>query len=245
MNQEKFFIVYKNLGETPLEALERTRLNKGLDPLLPMTYAGRLDPMAEGVLLVLVGDECKNKQKYLDMPKEYETEILFGIETDTFDILGLPKITEDVVFSKDCLLEKIDKYIGKSTQVYPSFSSKTVSGKPLFQYFREGEDVALPKREVEVFSIDFLEERNLSSDFLLQQIEERISKVKGDFRQSEILLAWNKILAEKREFKIIKLKINCGSGFYVRRFADSLGKEFGMGAIAYSIKRTKVGNFSI
>ena len=62
---QSFYVLNKEIGETPLECMERFRLSKGLDPLLPMTYAGRLDPMAEGVLLVLVGEECKNKDKYL------------------------------------------------------------------------------------------------------------------------------------------------------------------------------------
>ena len=50
---------------------------------------GRLDPLAEGVLLILIGDECKNKEKYLGLDKEYEVAIIFGISTDTGDALGL------------------------------------------------------------------------------------------------------------------------------------------------------------
>jgi len=53
-----------------------------------MTYAGRLDPLAEGLLLVLTGEECKNKEKYLGLDKEYEVDVLFGFATDTYDILG-------------------------------------------------------------------------------------------------------------------------------------------------------------
>ena len=53
-------LVNKQIGETPLEALEKVRREHGFDANLPMTYAGRLDPMAEGLLIVLVGEECKN-----------------------------------------------------------------------------------------------------------------------------------------------------------------------------------------
>ena len=66
--------IYKNLGETPLQALERFRAKmvkngmadsaiKSAWQKAPMTYAGRLDPLAEGELLILIGDECKNKDK--------------------------------------------------------------------------------------------------------------------------------------------------------------------------------------
>lgn len=72
-------LIYKHIGETPLEALERFRREQGIAADVPMTYAGRLDPMAEGLLLILLGEECKNKEKYLGLDKEYEVEVLFGI----------------------------------------------------------------------------------------------------------------------------------------------------------------------
>jgi tRNA pseudouridine55 synthase len=81
--------VYKNLGETPLQCLERYRLEAGIEAGVPMTYAGRLDPMAEGDMIILVGEECKGKDKFLPLRKEYEMEVLLGVETDTYDLLGI------------------------------------------------------------------------------------------------------------------------------------------------------------
>lgn len=87
------FVVNKMVGETPLETINRFRdENKKENPeldFLPITYAGRLDPMAEGLLILLVGDEVKNKEKYLDLPKTYEFEVLWGMGTDSLDLLGL------------------------------------------------------------------------------------------------------------------------------------------------------------
>lgn len=86
-------MVNKMVGETPLETINRFRdENKKENPeldFLPITYAGRLDPMAEGLLILLVGDEVKNKEKYLDLPKTYEFEVLWGMGTDSLDLLGL------------------------------------------------------------------------------------------------------------------------------------------------------------
>jgi tRNA pseudouridine55 synthase len=53
-----------------------------------LSYAGRLDPMAEGVLLCLVGSANARREAYLDLNKEYILDVLFGFSTDTYDILG-------------------------------------------------------------------------------------------------------------------------------------------------------------
>jgi tRNA U55 pseudouridine synthase TruB len=71
MPQNKI-ILNKPIGETPLEIIN---YYKRLHPeyrYLPMTYAGRLDPLAEGVLLLLAGEECLKKDEYLSLSKEYE-----------------------------------------------------------------------------------------------------------------------------------------------------------------------------
>ena len=108
-------ILQKKKGETPLECLERYR---ALHPELAkekMTYAGRLDPMAEGELLILIGGECKEKEKYLGLDKEYEVDVLFGFKTDTGDVLG--KVTEVSDVQPDENFERILKiFVGKQTQ---------------------------------------------------------------------------------------------------------------------------------
>ncbi len=68
--KDTVIITHKAAGETPLATLERTRIERGIAPNFPMTYAGRLDPLAEGVLILLVGDECKKKDQYLGLDKE-------------------------------------------------------------------------------------------------------------------------------------------------------------------------------
>ena len=85
---KKLLVLNKREGETPLEALENWRLKHKKYKDVKMTYAGRLDPMASGLLVILAGEETKNKEKYLGLDKEYEFEVLFGFSTDTYDILG-------------------------------------------------------------------------------------------------------------------------------------------------------------
>ncbi len=237
--QEKAVFVNKQLGETPLEALERYRRGRKDLAGVPMTYAGRLDPMAEGTLLVLIGEECKKKGKYLGLDKEYEVEIVFGISTDTYDALGLATLGKEVVIDMDIL-----KYAGKFRQEYPPYSSKTVDGKQLHELARSGDlPDEMPTKDVEVLGIELLGKREVSSGALKEEIYRKIDLVRGDFRQKEIKERWNEVFSagdKEQSFQCIKIRVECSSGTYMRSLADRMGKDAGTGAFALSIKRTKI-----
>ncbi len=248
-------ILNKEIGKTPLECLERARLENGIAADVPMTYAGRLDPLACGKLLALVGDECKEKEKYLGLDKEYEVEVLFGIETDTGDALGL--ITK-VVCTRCHLVQT--KFCGKFMQAYPAYSSKTVDGRQLHSLARTGElPDEMPTKEVEIYSIEEIgkglagrshEKSSKQADLLsgsdiAAQAIGNITKVNGDFRQEEIITGWKKFGREYGavDFPLIKLRVACTSGTYMRSLAERIGRGAGTVAFAFSIKRTKIGEF--
>jgi tRNA pseudouridine55 synthase len=253
---KKILVIDKKEGETPLEALGVFRKKHKEYKDIKMTYAGRLDPMASGLLLILAGEETKNKEKYLALDKEYEFEILFGFATDTYDILG--KVISDKKPARNAFsiadaggaLEKEIKqnlkfFTGKFIQKYPLYSSKTVGGRQLFEYGRSGMEVELPKREVQVKTLRFIKMRAISGSRLMADIEKRIKKVNGDFRQKEIITIWHKHLRTSTlKYNVASLKIKCGSGTYVRGIADSVGAKMAVPALALSIKRTKVGKWS-
>jgi len=244
-------IAHKQIGETPLECLERSRALQGITALVPMTYAGRLDPLAFGKLLILVGDECKDKEKYLGLDKEYEIEVVFGVKTDTGDALGLvtqvyPAWNESMTpdyLSKGFYWTKLR---GKFTQVYPAYSSKTVNGRQLHDLARSGDlPDEMPTKEVEIYSIEEIGKGETSGHELAKQAMENISKVKGDFRQKEIVASWKKFDKEnaaKRYFHS-KLRVRCSSGTYMRSLSERIGREAGTVAFAFSIKRTRIGEF--
>lgn len=245
---KKLIILNKKEGETPLEALGGLRKKNRKYRDLKMTYAGRLDPMASGLLLVLFGDEVKKKERYLALGKEYEFEVLFGFATDTYDALG--KVTDSGVKKaalKDlqkAIKDNLGNFTGKFTQAYPRYSSKAVEGKQLWQIAREGREIEIPEREVSVKKLKLLKIRKITAKKLLENIEKRIKKIKGDFRQEEILKIWRKSLSRKEgNFPVASFHIRCGSGTYVRGIADALGKRIGMPALAFRIKRTKIGKF--
>jgi tRNA pseudouridine55 synthase len=247
---KKVIYLNKKEGETPLEALESFRSKNKKYKDLKVTYAGRLDPMASGLLLLLVGDKIKEKEGYLKLDKEYNFDVLFGFSTDTYDILGRVEhshILKNVRMSglEEKIKDNLKNFTGRLIQEYPAYSSKTVKGKPLFSYAREGVEVEVPTREVLIKSFKFLKVRKISNENLLKNIEKRVKKVKGDFRQKEILKLWNqKLHRERSSFFIASFKIKCSSGTYVRSLAHNLGDKMGIPALAFSIKRTKIGNWS-
>lgn len=240
---------YKQLGETPLEALDRIRVEKEIPINVPMTYAGRLDPMAEGLLLILVGEECKNKDNYLGLDKEYEVEVLFGFETDTGDTLGKVKGQKSEVkteIKKSKVEEILKTFIGKSVQEYPAYSSKTVNGVQLHTLANKGElPDKMPTKEVEIYDIQIIEERKIEADVLLEEIKNKISKVNGNFRQSEIVNLWEQNLQGLDPYKIVKIRVACSSGTYMRSLAHNLGQRLGTCALAYSIKRVTLGSYHL
>lgn len=221
-------IVHKDVGETPLEALERYRAREvaaGRTELAnaPMTYAGRLDPMAEGELLILIGDECRNKERWLGLDKEYEVEIVLGIETDTYDALGLAKVGDSFKNSMN-LPHRLGQYTGRLRQEYPPYSSKMFNWK--------GNEP--PTKEVEIYSIGLLSENKIHAAELKDRIFSMIDKVKGEFRQTEIKQHWSDVLKEGDSFETMKIRVKCSSGTYMRSLAHR------MGGFALKIMRTAV-----
>ena len=229
-----YTIIEKLSGETPLAALERFRATRTDLANAPMTYAGRLDPLASGKLIILYGDECKNKEQYLGLDKEYEVEIILGIETDTYDVLGL--VTK--INSTPESIPDFDKYIGKFEQTYPPYSSKTVEGKQLHVHAREGTlPEEMPTKEVEIYSIDVVEKRKIAADELCMQIKNLIDAVNGDFRQTEIKKKWADVLGNNSTLSLVKIKVASSSGTYMRSLAHAVG------GCTLLIHRTKIGKY--
>lgn len=242
--------IYKKAGETPLEAINRLRVHKLEFQNAKITYAGRLDPLAEGALILLVGDAVYEKEKYLKLDKEYEAEILFGFSTDTYDILGLSKKKRKVKnLDKNELNESLKLFLGKNRVSFPPYSSYKIKGKPLFEWARKGkiEEIEIPDREREIYEIKLIHLGKINGKKLLVKINKKIKKVKGDFRQQEILKEWSEILEKelRSKFQVIKLKIKCSSGTYIRSIGHNLGKKLKTGASLLSLTRTKVGDFEI
>jgi len=240
-------VVNKPLGLTPLKALEQLRKDKPELTGEVLSYAGRLDPMAEGVMLVLIGETNKKREKYLAMDKEYDFEMITGITTDSYDLLGLvERVNLQVKVTEVEVGKAFGKYVGQVTLPYPPFSSKTVKGKPLWWWVREGRlsKIDLPINSFEVYTLETLKSREISAQELLSEIDKKIKRVKGNFRQEEILKVWQKKLNGMNcNFLVFTCRMSCSSGTYVRSIVAEVGEKLRVGAVVYSIKRTRIDRF--
>jgi len=244
--RDTVYNVYKKIGETPLACIQRLRVTYPELKNKKLTYAGRLDPLAEGVLIILADESIKRKKEYLSLPKEYKFDILFGVATDTHDILGkITKLSLPTEILPESLKSILLALIGSATQTYPAYSSKTVRGKHLFEWARGDRltEIDIPNRQVEIFSLDIVGSYVLTSAALANFIADRISKVHGDFRQDEIRQLWKLNFARIGSCRhhIYTLKVSCSSGTYVRALALLLDTS----AVALHIKRVSVGDYTL
>jgi tRNA pseudouridine55 synthase len=126
-----------------------------------MGHGGTLDPLATGVLILGIGRGTKSLQSYLKCTKSYETVVVFGAETDSFDILG--KVMGTAGWgnvTKESIAAKLQKFRGTFMQRPPVFSARRVNGERLYDLARRGEEIPkemLQEREVRVDELELLE----------------------------------------------------------------------------------------
>ncbi len=120
-------------------------------------HSGTLDPLATGVLVVCLGRYTKLVNEITSLDKEYIVEVQLGIKTDTLDITGHIVEEADYNINKDELVTVLNSFLGKYSQTVPIYSAVSIKGKRLYEYAREGKEVKLPTREVEIFNIDLID----------------------------------------------------------------------------------------
>lgn len=129
-------------------------------------HTGTLDPMAVGVLPVLLNDYTKLSKYLIEHDKTYIAEITLGKKTDTGDSEG-NIIDIDESLNKNLNIEYIEKilnsFLGKQSQIPPMYSAIKINGKKLYEYAREGKQIEVPAREIEIYGIKLLSIDNENS----------------------------------------------------------------------------------
>ncbi len=220
--------------------LRRFRDEHGFGPDEKITYAGRLDPMAEGIVPLLVGEARFQKERLLCVVKTYEVDVLLGIGTDTADMLGLIVRKE---LGKIVSQQEVEAAILQMKDItelpYPEYSSRPVDGKPLFMHARAGQKVVVPIKKVTIHSLALKEIKELPLKEVLDSAIEVINRVQGDFRQQETVEQWKALRGDN--VQIVSIVATVSSGTYMRSLAERMGQLLGLPALAYRIVRTKVG----
>ncbi|WP_413853963.1 tRNA pseudouridine(55) synthase TruB [Candidatus Ruminimicrobium bovinum] len=132
-------------------------------------HCGTLDPLAKGLMLVLVGSATKKQDFFMKKDKVYKAKIKLGIKTDTGDMAGNIVATagyEHITF--DDIKKVCENFTGKIEQVPPMYSALKVNGKKLCDLARQGITVERKKRQITIYSIDIL---NFKDGFIEARIK--------------------------------------------------------------------------
>ncbi len=134
-------------------------------------HTGTLDPMATGVLPLLIGKGTLCSKYLIEHDKIYEVELSLGTKTDTADCEG--EVLEEKKVEKDCLIkDKVEKvlqtFLGKQEQIPPMYSAIKINGKKLYEYARHGETIQVKPRTIEIFAIKLLEIKEENNQICFQ-----------------------------------------------------------------------------
>jgi tRNA pseudouridine55 synthase len=256
---KRFVTLEKAVGQTPLECAEDWRKAHREYKDVPLAYAGRLDPMASGALLVLIGDECKKQTDYHGLDKAYEFSVLFGIASDTGDVLGRLTASQTVPsVSKDSLQKIAADLTGPVTFPYPNFSSKTVQGKPLHMWTLEGrlDEIEIPKISSSIYELSLVSVTEKYRDTIANEALTKIDTIPpvtdprkalgNDFRRTDVRQDWSEVRAASGlpdEYTIATFSCIASSGTYMRTLAEEIAKRAGTSGLAWHIHRSQIGRY--
>lgn len=164
-------------------------------------HTGTLDPIAEGVLVCLIGKYTKLTDILINHDKEYIASFKLGILTDTLDITGKILKEEKVNLTKEEIQKTILSFKGTYNQEVPIYSAVKINGKKLYEYARNNEEITLPKREVNIYDIELL---NIDNECLT--IKTKVSK--GTYIRSLIRDIGLKLNTNATMIKLIRTKLD-------------------------------------
>lgn len=164
-------------------------------------HTGTLDPIAEGVLVCLIGKYTKLTDILINHDKEYIASFKLGILTDTLDITGKILKEEKIDLTKEEIQKTILSFKGTYNQEVPIYSAVKINGKKLYEYARNNEEITLPKREVNIYDIELL---NIDNDIIT--IKTKVSK--GTYIRSLIRDIGLKLNTNATMTKLIRTKLD-------------------------------------
>lgn len=209
-------LIYKPAGPTSFDIISQIRKITGIRKI---GHAGTLDPLAEGLMIILIGPMCKKQDELQGLDKKYTVEAVLGITTTTYDAEG--DIVHQVEHSRlnritaQKIKAVLETFIGKQKQTVPAFSAVKVKGQKLCDKARKGliDPTTLPKREINIYQVKL-----------------------SEFKETRC----NASLRPR-----ITLQVSCSKGTYIRSLIHDLGQKLGVGAYVTKLIRTQVGKYKV
>ena len=213
-------LVYKKKGKTSRNVVENISKKYGVKA----GHIGTLDPMAKGLLPVLVGNTCKLSKYLMEHDKTYLVEMKFGYNTETLDIEG-EILEEDRSFREnnivdneffDMIIIAMKKELGTKKQIPPIYSAKKLNGKKLYEIARKDKEKAIEMAKEKAKEITIYNMYDIS----LKEL--------WDNNPKDIVLSF---------------KVECSSGTYIRSLVRDIAENMGTIAIMTDLRRIAVGNY--
>lgn len=213
-------LVYKKKGKTSRNVVENISKKYGVKA----GHIGTLDPMAKGLLPVLVGNTCKLSKYLMEHDKTYLVEMKFGYNTETLDIEG-EILEEDKSFREnnivdneffDMIIIAMKKELGTKKQIPPIYSAKKLNGKKLYEIARKDKEKAIEMAKEKAKEITIYNMYDIS----LKEL--------WDNNPKDIVLSF---------------KVECSSGTYIRSLVRDIAENMGTIAIMTDLRRIAVGNY--
>ena len=214
-------LVYKRKGKTSRNVVENISKKYGAKA----GHIGTLDPMAKGLLPILVGNSCKLSKYLMEHDKTYLVEMKFGYNTETLDIEG-EILEEDKSFREnnivdneffDMIITAMKKELGSKKQIPPIYSAKKLNGKKLYEIARKDKEKAIEMAKEKAKEITIYNMYDIS----LKELWDNDPK--------DIVLSF---------------KVECSSGTYIRSLVRDIAENMGTIAIMTDLRRIAVGNYN-
>ena len=220
--EDGLILVYKEKGKTSRKVVEEIakKYNKKAG------HIGTLDPMATGMLPVLIGNSTKLSKYLIEHDKIYLVEMKFGYLTDTLDTEG-EILEEDIQFREenivdneffDRIIASMKKELGNKKQIPPIYSAKKLNGKKLYEIARKDKEKATEMAKEKTKEITIYNMYDIS----LKELWENTPK--------DILLTF---------------KVECSSGTYIRSLIRDIAKNMETYGVMTELKRLSVGKYNM
>jgi tRNA pseudouridine55 synthase len=168
-------------------------------------HTGTLDPFATGLLPLAFGEATKFSRFLIDAVKEYDADLRLGAVSESGDTETPARHVSDVIPEAGRIDAVVRGFVGEQWQMPPMHSAIHVGGRRLYEYAREGREVAREPRRVEILALEHL-------------------ALEGD---------------------LLRLRVRCSKGTYVRTLAADIGTALGCGAYLSALRRTAVGDLRL
>lgn len=187
-------------------------------------HTGTLDPLASGLMVLIVNEATKLSNYFLEGDKGYTVEFALGVTSDTLDMTGECAFADSIVlqkslqFSENLLLEKAHELQGEHQVPVPIYSAAKVDGKKLYEYARAGLEVEIPLKPMKFWDVQFLgsfQESMSDGDTNLVKLQSAIPGV-----------------------RFYRFSLRCSKGSFIRSWVQLLGELLKTGAVMTGLRRT-------